>query len=52
MILSLRPRWRAASWLRRRSLIGDGQVVRRGDRLAIVDPLFADWIRRRFPLPA
>ena len=34
------------------SLIGDGQVVRRGDRLAIVDPLFADWIRRRFPLPA
>ena len=34
------------------SLIGDGQVVRRDDRLAIVDPLFADWIRRRFPLPA
>jgi hypothetical protein len=34
------------------SLIGEGQVVRRGDRLAIVDPLFADWIRRRFPLPA
>lgn len=34
------------------ALVGEGQIVRRDDRLAVVDPLFADWIRRRFPLPA
>ncbi len=34
------------------ALLGEGQIVRRDDRLAVVDPLFADWIRRRFPLPA
>jgi len=40
------------------ALIGTGQVVRRGrgdgagaDRLVIIDPLFADWVRRRFALP-
>lgn len=33
------------------TLVGGGHVMRTGDRLAIVDPLFADWIRRRFPLP-
>lgn len=30
------------------ALVGDGHVVRAGERLAIIDPLFADWIRRRF----
>jgi hypothetical protein len=32
------------------SLIGNGYLVRRDNRLAVVDPLFADWIRRRFPV--
>ncbi len=31
-------------------LLGDGTLVRRDRRLAIVDPLYADWVRRRFPL--
>ncbi len=31
------------------ALIGNGAIARRGDRLEVVDPLFADWIRRRFP---
>jgi hypothetical protein len=33
------------------SLVGGGHVARNGDRLTIIDPLYADWIRRRFPLP-
>lgn len=33
------------------TLIGHGHVVRRDERLEIIDPLFADWIRRRFALP-
>lgn len=34
------------------ALIGNGYIVRRDDdgRLRIVDPLLADWIRRRFPV--
>jgi len=32
------------------ALLGNGYLVRRDDRLALVDPLFADWIRRRFPV--
>jgi hypothetical protein len=34
------------------ALIGSGYVVRRDDdgRLRIVDPMLADWIRRRFPV--
>jgi hypothetical protein len=34
------------------ALIGTGYVVRRDDdgRLRIVDPMLADWIRRRFPV--
>jgi hypothetical protein len=34
------------------ALIGNGYVVRRDDdgRLRIVDPMLADWIRRRFPV--
>ncbi len=27
-----------------------GYVARAGGRLVVVDPLFADWIRRRFPV--
>lgn len=34
------------------ALIGGGHLTRRDERLAIIDPLFADWIRRRFPLPS
>jgi hypothetical protein len=42
-------------------MVGDGLLMRTADdsatgrsrdRLDIVDPLFADWIRRRFPVPA
>ena len=32
------------------SLTGNGYLVRRGERPVVVDPLFADWLRRRFPL--
>lgn len=32
------------------ALIDDGDLVRRGQRLTVVDPLFADWLRRRFPV--
>lgn len=32
-------------------LLGNGHVVRSDHRLLIVDPLFADWLRRRFALP-
>jgi uncharacterized protein len=34
------------------ALVGNGQVARRGERLVIIDPMFGDWIRRRFPLPS
>ena len=30
------------------ALLGNGYLTRRGDRLTVVDPLLADWIRRRF----
>lgn len=30
------------------SLVGNGYLAR-GDRLQVVDPLLADWLRRRFP---
>jgi uncharacterized protein len=32
------------------ALVGNGYLVRRGERFVVVDPLFADWIRRRFPV--
>ncbi|CAN5523170.1 ATP-binding protein [soil metagenome] len=32
------------------ALVGNGYLVRRDGRLAVVDPMFADWIRRRFPV--
>ncbi|CAN5625335.1 hypothetical protein BH24ACT4_BH24ACT4_09020 [soil metagenome] len=30
------------------SLVGNGYLAR-GDRVRVIDPLFADWLRRRFP---
>jgi hypothetical protein len=30
------------------ALLGNGYLARRSDRLTVVDPLLADWIRRRF----
>lgn len=32
------------------ALVGNGYVVKREGRLVVVDPLLADWIRRRFPV--
>ncbi|MGI9119750.1 MAG: AAA family ATPase [Acidimicrobiales bacterium] len=32
------------------ALVGNGYLERRGGRSFVVDPLFADWIRRRFPI--
>jgi uncharacterized protein len=32
------------------ALTGNGFLIRRGDRLVLVDPLLADWLRRRFPV--
>ncbi|HWJ62499.1 MAG TPA: hypothetical protein VNS19_11055 [Acidimicrobiales bacterium] len=32
------------------ALLGSADLARRDDRLVVVDPLFADWIRRRFPV--
>jgi hypothetical protein len=32
------------------TMIDNGMMVRRDGRLAIVDPLLADWLQRRFPL--
>ena len=32
------------------TLMGNGFLVRRDDHLTVVDPLLADWIRRRFPV--
>lgn len=34
----------------RERLISAGQIVERNGRLVIVDPLYADWIGRRFPI--
>lgn len=31
-------------------LTGNGFLGRRDDRLVVIDPLFADWLRRRFPI--
>ncbi|MGI8754919.1 MAG: AAA family ATPase [Acidimicrobiales bacterium] len=32
------------------ALVGEGYLARDDDRWLVVDPLFADWIRRRFPM--
>lgn len=34
----------------RRALVGSGDLVEAATGLAVVDPLLADWLRRRFPL--
>jgi hypothetical protein len=34
----------------RRRLIERGQIVETGEGVAVVDPLYADWIRHRFPI--
>lgn len=34
----------------RRALLDTGDLVERAGRLVVVDPLMADWLRRRFPL--
>jgi hypothetical protein len=34
----------------RRRLVDTGQLAQRDEDLFVVDPLFADWLRRRFPL--
>jgi hypothetical protein len=41
---------RSSAQLGRRRLIDRGQLVRNDSGVAIVDPLYADWIRHRFPL--
>ncbi len=41
---------RSSAQLGRRRLVDRGQLVRSDDGVAIVDPLYADWIRHRFPL--
>lgn len=41
---------RSSAQTARRRLIDRGQVRERDGRVEIVDPLYADWIRRRFPL--
>lgn len=34
----------------RRRLLERGQIARAGDRVVVVDPLYADWLRHRFPI--
>lgn len=34
----------------RRALLDTGDLVGRSGKLAVVDPMMADWLRRRFPL--
>jgi uncharacterized protein len=34
----------------RSRLVDRGHLVHRGDRYLVVDPVFADWIRHRFPI--
>jgi hypothetical protein len=34
----------------RRALLDTGDLAERAGRLVVVDPLMADWLRRRFPL--
>lgn len=33
------------------SMLGNGWLLQANERLDIVDPIFADWIRRRLPVP-
>jgi hypothetical protein len=41
---------RSSAQLARKRLLERGQVTDAGDRLVVVDPLYGDWIRHRFPL--
>ena len=41
---------RSSAQAARRRLLDRGQIAERDKRLEVVDPVFADWIRRRFPL--
>lgn len=41
---------RSSAQASRRRLIDRGQVVTDNSRLQVVDPLYADWIRARFPI--
>jgi hypothetical protein len=34
------------------ALVGEGHLDRRDGKLVLTDPMFADWIRQRFPGPA
>ena len=34
----------------RARLLERGQIIAVGGGVAVVDPLYADWIRRRFPI--
>ncbi len=46
-LLSLSP---SSAQHARSRLLERGQIAERGGRVAVVDPLYADWIRRRFPI--
>jgi uncharacterized protein len=48
-VLELSPGTAAAAV---ESLLGGGHLAKGADRLVIIDPLFSDWIRRRFPVPS
>ena len=41
---------RSSAQLARRRLIERGQVIERDGQVTVVDPLYADWIRHRFPI--
>jgi hypothetical protein len=41
---------RASAQLARQRLVQRGQLIELDDRVVVVDPLYADWIRRRFPI--
>lgn len=41
---------RSSAQQARRRLLQRGQIAERADRVVVVDPLYADWIRGRFPI--
>lgn len=41
---------RSSAQQARRRLLDRGQLIKRDDHLQVVDPLYADWIRTRFPI--
>lgn len=46
-VLELSPSAVQAS---RERLVDLGEIVRRGSSWALIDPVYADWIRHRFPV--